>query len=207
MPATTNQYWIKSAGRAGSNIVWEYLQHATRALPLHTRSHTLQEIRILANNQALIEGNTVVHDHTDAVPYPEHKWHLVRVQRRNTWAQALSWAIAKRTQEYWHYNDSAPEPFHLEWSTVENLHNYILQTNSLHSAQAELKWASVHLLYYEDIVQDYTAIDTVLAGPKQQPAENMIESRKSPRTPGSTLVNWQEIESHIRKQLNTACQD
>lgn len=199
-----HKYWIKSAGRAGSNLVREYIQHSARALSFTTKGGDLDTIRQQANQAELIGRNSVVHDHTDWIPFPTHQWHLVIVRRRNTWAQAVSWIIANTTREYFEYSSKKFTPFHLEWSHLENVRNNLLELNRTHDEQkAQLTWRTTHIVYFEDFVNTPLHLDSVLQSTKQQPAETMLESRKSPHTPGKLFVNWQEIQTRLQEQ----CQD
>ena len=206
MKTTASKYIVMSAGRCASNLVCEYLARVLEgnSQRMATKSTDHTTIRHTAADNLILNRSTIVHDHELWTPVPQSSWRLILVTRDNTWAQALSWAIANRSQEFHVYTHQL-EPFHLEWEELQRIHNWILQKNANMEKLATSTWKSVTRLRTEHFLADIDGMRQRIPGfynSREFTDTASLHSQQSPYAPGNVILNWWEIEQQIKRKYN-----
>ena len=136
---------IKTAGRTGSHVLAQ--QHGERLnllRTIHNHDYPAEELYSL-------QGPVVVHDHTMNVPDNAQEWDLVVSLRRSVYDQAVSFCIAKSTDNFGHAPARSGEYIIDDELFLITLKNYKV-VNYYWQLIAQLySWRSVETVYWEDL--------------------------------------------------------
>ena len=137
---------IKTAGRTGSHVIAQ------------ERAERLGLGRIYHNHDAPIEelyqlaAPVVLHDHTLNIPSNSQDWHLIASLRRSVYDQAVSYCIAKATENFGHAPAADGEFIIDDELFLITLKNYKV-VNYYWQLIAQLyTWGSVEIVYWEDLL-------------------------------------------------------
>jgi hypothetical protein len=137
---------IKTAGRTGSHVIAQQEMERLGVDHLyHNNDHPLEYLYAL-------EGPCVVHDHTKMVPPDSRNWDLIVSLRHSVYDQAVSYCIAKQTQNFGHAPAADGEFIIDPELFLITLKNYKV-VNYYWRLLAELyRWHSVRTIYWEDML-------------------------------------------------------
>jgi len=143
-----NKILIKTAGRTGSHVIAQQKMSQLGITESQGRFYHNQDLP--PQELYTLEAPVVVHDHTMTVPQNSHEWDLVVSVRRSVYDQAVSYCIAKQSENFGH----APAPdgdFIIDDDLfVRTLKNYKV-VNYYWLLIAELiQWRSTEIIYWED---------------------------------------------------------
>lgn len=137
---------IKTAGRTGSHVIAQ-LEMERLGVDYLYHNHEQPLERLYA-----LPGPVVVHDHTKMIPSDADKWDLIVSLRRSVYDQAVSYCIAKQSQNFGH----APAPdgdfiiddelFLITFKNFKVVNYYWKLLAALYN------WHSVREIYWEDLL-------------------------------------------------------
>lgn len=144
---------IKTAGRTGSHVVAQQEMERLGVTHLyHNHDEPLERLYALP-------GPIVLHDHTKQVPPRSDEWDLIVSVRRSVYDQAVSFCIAKATNNFGHAPASDGEFIVDPELFLISLKNFKV-VNYYWQLLAELyRWRSVRTVYWEDLLpldREYT---------------------------------------------------
>lgn len=144
---------IKTAGRTGSHVVAQQEMARLGVDYLH-HNHEMPTERLYA-----LPGPVVVHDHTKTIPSDADRWDLIVSLRRSVYDQAVSYCIAKQSENFGH----APAPdgdfvlddelFLITFKNFKVVNYYWQLIARMYT------WNSVREIYWEDLLpldREYT---------------------------------------------------
>lgn len=135
---------IKTAGRTGSHVIAQQEMERLGVDHLyHNHDEPLERLYALP-------GPVVLHDHTKQVPPNSREWDLIVSVRRSVYDQAVSYCIAKATDNFGHAPASDGEFIVDPDLFLISLKNFKV-VNYYWQLLAELyEWRSVRTVYWED---------------------------------------------------------
>lgn len=141
-----NRILIKTAGRTGSHVVaWQELERLGIEELHHNGDQPLERLYALP-------GPCVVHDHTKNVPSDSDRWDLIVSLRRDVYAQAVSFCIAKATENFGHA-PAADGEFILDPELfIISLKNFKVVNYYWHLLAHCYTWRSTRVVYWEDML-------------------------------------------------------
>jgi hypothetical protein len=136
---------IKTAGRTGSHVIAQ--QQAERLgirKVWHNHDAPLEQLHAM-------QGPCVLHDHTKIIPPDSNRWNLIVSLRRSVYDQAVSYCIAKQTNNFGHAPASEGEFILDDELFLISLKNFKV-VNYYWELIAQLyRWQSVQTIYWEDL--------------------------------------------------------
>ena len=144
---------IKTAGRTGSHVVAQQ-EMARLGVDYLYHNDEMPTERLYA-----LPGPVVVHDHTKIIPSDADRWDLIVSLRRSVYDQAVSYCIAKQSENFGH----APAPdgdfvlddelFLITFKNFKVVNYYWQLIARMYT------WKSVREIYWEDLLpldREYT---------------------------------------------------
>ena len=144
---------IKTAGRTGSHVIAQQ-EMARLGVDYLYHNHEMPTERLYA-----LPGPVVVHDHTKTIPSDADRWDLIVSLRRSVYDQAVSYCIAKQSNNFGH----APAPdgdfvlddelFLITFKNFKVVNYYWQLIARMYT------WQSVREVYWEDLLpldREYT---------------------------------------------------
>jgi len=143
-----NKVLIKTAGRTGSHVIAQQeLERLNMDMSNFYHNHDQPLERLYA-----LPGPILLHDHTKMVPANSPEWDLIVSTRHSVYDQAVSFCIAKATNNFGHAPASEGEFIIDPDLFLISLKNFKV-VNYYWQLLAELyTWRSVRTVYWEDLL-------------------------------------------------------